>query len=269
MIVPRDLSIVALIKDEDPYLPEWMEYHRLVGVDHFYVYDNAGKVPLSQTLSREIAAGVATVIHFPSPVGTVGQRTAFTEFLTRFKGQTKWAAFIDPDEFLVPKKGDNLPQLLSEFEAFGGLVVNWALFGSSGFETRPSGLQIENFLSRVPDSHDTSRWVKSIIQPDRVISCPEPHSFVYKDGFFSVNESGARVDGRHVNASYQKIQLNHYFTRSKSEYAEKLSRWAVEATYRIGMWQFETYSKASTVRDEAILRFVPKVREALHRRNTK
>lgn len=261
--MPHDLSIVALIKDEDPYLPEWMEYHRALGVGHFFIYDNAGKVPLAQTLACEIAAGQATVIPFPRPVGTVGQRTAFTDFLTRFKGRTKWAAFIDPDEFLVPKSWESLPQLLSEFEAFGGLVVNWALFGSSGHEVRPPGLQIENFLMRVPDAHDTSRIVKSIIQPDRALSCPEPHSFLYKDGFFAVNESGARVDGRYVDASYRKIQLNHYFLRSLAEYGEKLSRWAVESTYRIKMWHYETYNKASTVKDESILRFCPLVRGAL------
>ena len=260
---------MALIKDEESYLPEWMEYHRALGVSHFFFYDNGCKVPLQQTLSLEIEEGLATVVPFPSPVGTVGQRTAFTDFLTRFHGRTKWAAFIDPDEFLVPKEGDSLPQFLSEFEEFGGLVVNWAIFGSSGREVRPEGLQIENFRMRVPDNHSTSQWVKSIIQPERALSCPEPHSFLYREGFFSVNSAGVRVDGRHVDADYRKIQLNHYFARSKSEYMEKLSRWAVEATYRIGMWQFDTYSKDSTVEDGSILRFCPRVRDAISARRVR
>ena len=48
----------------------------------------------------------------------------------------QWMAFIDSDEFLVfmnPENdtaADNLPALLREYEAFGGLAVNWRTFGS-------------------------------------------------------------------------------------------------------------------------------------------
>jgi len=34
------LSICAIFKDEAPYLPEWIEFHRLVGVERFFLYDN-------------------------------------------------------------------------------------------------------------------------------------------------------------------------------------------------------------------------------------
>lgn len=34
------LSICAVIKNEGPYLEEWIEFHRIQGVEHFYLYDN-------------------------------------------------------------------------------------------------------------------------------------------------------------------------------------------------------------------------------------
>ena len=34
------MSIACIIKNEGPYLREWLEYHKLIGVEHFYVYDN-------------------------------------------------------------------------------------------------------------------------------------------------------------------------------------------------------------------------------------
>jgi hypothetical protein len=34
------LSICAIFKDEAPYLPERIEFHRLVGVERFFLYDN-------------------------------------------------------------------------------------------------------------------------------------------------------------------------------------------------------------------------------------
>ena len=34
------LSIWALYQDEAPYMREWIEFHRLMGVEHFFLYDH-------------------------------------------------------------------------------------------------------------------------------------------------------------------------------------------------------------------------------------
>ena len=47
------------------------------------------------------------------------------------------AAFIDADEFLVPMDGTpDLPTLLRDYERYGGLAVNWRMFGSNGHQER-------------------------------------------------------------------------------------------------------------------------------------
>jgi hypothetical protein len=44
---------------------------------------------------------------------------------------------IDGDEFFVIMDGSpDLPSILKRYEAYGGLVVNWRLFGSSGHVKR-------------------------------------------------------------------------------------------------------------------------------------
>ena len=47
----HEIAIVAIAKNEGPYLREWIEYHRLVGIKRFYLYDNEseaeeGAIPL-------------------------------------------------------------------------------------------------------------------------------------------------------------------------------------------------------------------------------
>ena len=34
------VSICAIFKNESMYMKEWIEYHRIIGVDHFYLYNN-------------------------------------------------------------------------------------------------------------------------------------------------------------------------------------------------------------------------------------
>ena len=35
-----NVSACAIFQNEAPYLKEWIEYHRLIGVEHFYLYNN-------------------------------------------------------------------------------------------------------------------------------------------------------------------------------------------------------------------------------------
>src|SRR5579883_479648 len=60
-----NLSIVAIFRNEKPYLREWIEYHRLVGVDHFYLYNNKSSDGSLEVLSPFIARGIVTLIDWP------------------------------------------------------------------------------------------------------------------------------------------------------------------------------------------------------------
>src|SRR4051794_11337491 len=35
-----DFTVCAIFQNEAKYLKEWIEYHRLVGAQHFYLYNN-------------------------------------------------------------------------------------------------------------------------------------------------------------------------------------------------------------------------------------
>ena len=45
------VCVAAILKDEDSFVEEWVAYHRLLGVDHFYLYDNDPRQPLSDILA--------------------------------------------------------------------------------------------------------------------------------------------------------------------------------------------------------------------------
>ena len=40
-----DLAVAAIFKDEARYLKEWLDYHLLAGVEHFYLYFSSKYCP--------------------------------------------------------------------------------------------------------------------------------------------------------------------------------------------------------------------------------
>ena len=60
------LSAVVIVKDEGPYLQEWLEFHRLVGVQHVYLYDNGSSDGTEQVLLDFTRCGDVTRIPWSS-----------------------------------------------------------------------------------------------------------------------------------------------------------------------------------------------------------
>ena len=57
------LSICAIYRDEAPYLVEWIEFHRLVGVEHFYLYDGFKRLlTMAQSGPCEARVGAARAL---------------------------------------------------------------------------------------------------------------------------------------------------------------------------------------------------------------
>jgi hypothetical protein len=219
---PYDVSICCIIKDENAYLDEWIRYHLLIGVQHFYIYDNQSKVPVAATLQENGLAGYATVHTIK---GRSKQVKAYRRCLKKYRKTSRWMAFIDTDEFILPKaRGGNLVEFLKDYEAFGGLALNWQIFGSNGHISRTRKPQLESFTMRAVEQFEINKHIKCIIQPRYVKDVANSHSFHFKKGKFCVNENGKQIADTFAPVSVQKIQLNHYYCRSLEEYHEKIAR---------------------------------------------
>lgn len=249
-----EVAICCIVKDEE-YLPEWVEYHANIGVKQFYVYDNGSTVPASENLKPYIDSGLVTVELIQGPAK---QMIAYGHCLKKYGAQCKWIAFIDADEFIVPKTfSGSLPDFLMAYERFGGIGINWLVFGSNGHIEKPGRPQIESYTLRTPKSDPRNDHVKSIVQPRYVKHIPSgPHHFHYVFGKYSVNENFKRFKGPYSPHSSNKIQLNHYWLRSEADFKEKLIRGRGDQTapeLARRMEDFYQANKEAIVHDEAIL----------------
>lgn len=249
-----EVAICCIVKNEQ-YLPEWVAYHVLIGVSRFYIYDNESAISVGEVLKTYVKSGLVEVIPIK---GAVMQVPAYNHCLKNYGRYCRWIAFIDADEFIVPKnQTGNLPQFLTAYEDYGGLGVNWLVFGSNGHVTKPDGPQTANYMRRSLKTTSFNEHIKSIIQPRFALKAIDPHHFIYRKKKYSVNENFERFSGAFSAHSSNKIQINHYFLWSKADFIEKKQRGRAdtdeEQHQRTINDFYETDKKANMIVDESIL----------------
>jgi len=255
------LSLCLIVKDENAYLQEWIDYHILLGVERFYIYDNHSQVSVRETLSEDIARGWVVTTEID---GQNQQLAAYDHCLQTYGDGSYWMGFIDADEFLVPKQDTDLRQLLSRYESFGGLAANWVIFGSNGYQNQPAGGILASYTRRTPEGLMENRSVKSIVQPGRARVPKSPHHFIYQPGWFCVNELGNRVNGQHSPHSIETIQVNHYWSKSRDEFDRKQDRWRGFQGWDLNWERFNLYNELSENEDRNALELVQTHLKRLH-----
>lgn len=224
------VSICAIFKNEAPYLREWLEFNHIVGVEHFYMYNNNSEDDFRPVLAPYIEKGWATLIEWPYDQQ---QMECYKDCIKNFSGETKWLGFIDIDEFIVPKSTDNIYDYLKRFEQNRGSVkLYWRLYGSSGKMTRNlDGLVTEDFTVCWPKYSETGKCFYNTafgFDADSQKNGCLHHSFwaKYNKNIPPINIFDHVCVGNINRADGDDfpIQLNHYFTKSYNEYAMKRAK---------------------------------------------
>jgi len=215
-----ELTVCAIFQNDSKYMPEWIEFHNRQGVEHFYLYNNRSMDDWERYLSPYVKSGLIEIINWPyTPTSIVEwieiQCAAYNHAIIHFGKKMKWCAFIDTDEFLFSPEKSTLPEILKEFKHYGGVVVNWMMYGTSGIE-KTDGYILDKLLYRAENSHICHKSLKSIVRPNKVIGCINPHFFFYKPGKYAVDENHNVVQSVTTDAlSVNILRINHYWSRDK------------------------------------------------------
>ncbi|MDR2801119.1 MAG: glycosyltransferase family 92 protein [Desulfovibrio sp.] len=217
----RYLAVCAIVRDEDLYLREWLTYHSLTGVEHFYIYDHESKNPVQDALGGFADKDRVTVRRVQ---GNRPQIPVYDDCLRNFGAQNFWIGFLDIDEFAFSVPDQDLRVSLAEFEPYAGVGVTWRLFHSSGYLGRPSGLVLKNYTWAF--ALQNSYHVKCFVRPDKTARALSPHSFQYREGEFCVNEDHYPIPpGCHFTPALGKtLRVNHYYTKSQQDFELKSAR---------------------------------------------
>lgn len=267
---PR-LAFGALIRNEAPYLLEWIEFHLLVGFDIFYVWDDFSTDASLSVIQEYIDSGV---VHRLVTDGKKGQGDIYTQMVRQANHDgVEWLMLSDADVFVFPERETSLRDVLTSFNSsVGAIGLSLSQFDHNGRMKRDDGLVIERFVHRRkfddPFNGAMAR-TSSLLRVKNVVKMGIHNPVKLRNGTHFVDVLGSPIrlwphaKGKDVPGVYEVILANHYYCKSYEEFKAK--------NQRNQMWN----SKISTwnercehpwqlgENDTTILKLLPKLKRRL------
>ena len=104
---PFNISLYTMIKNKKNELIEWIEYHALLGIEHFYLYNNLGDDHVESFLRPYLDRGLVTIVQWPfvplpNEHWNMIQSASMNHMLKNFGPFNRWIGYFDVDEYFFP-----------------------------------------------------------------------------------------------------------------------------------------------------------------------
>lgn len=254
------LCVCAMFKNESKNMREWIEYHRVIGVDHFYLYENGATDSYMSVLRPYINRKIVTLVPWPDNIekkeGELFKWSLSTQvpayenaIVLHAREETEWLVFLDVDEFLLPTVG-TMKDILEEYKNDPGIEVLTEFFEAAPTVMPSKNLVIESVnITKAPKIEKVETVQKMIFKPEHVVGSKwPPYACIFSDS------------KQAVSADKNTIRVNRYLNRNKRAVVVKRKLYDVRPS------EIEDYlNMGYDVEDsqKAIQRFIPEVSKRL------
>jgi hypothetical protein len=233
------LCIMAIFKDEQDYMEEWLNHHIEQGIEHIYLYCNDTDINKYACLNNEKYKKYITLIPWVNKknngANTI-QRQAYTHCVQTYNNEYQFIMMLDLDEFIIHtdeknKVIDFINSIKGTWTSTRAIKVQRYDFGSNGHIDKPIGNVMDNYTKheKICSSYKTIANADYI---DINKNFYGVHDFNYLDktgkvynDYFSYKYTG--FPNRCTEDSVNEIPLviNHYYTKSYQEYIKRCKLW--------------------------------------------
>jgi hypothetical protein len=196
-----NLSICAVFKNESHILDEWLQHYIVRGVDHFYLVNDDSSDNFMDVLNNY--SDKVTLFHNDILTKNVGRQVLIYEkYFRDILSSSKWFGIIDLDEFLYSPLNIDLSTILTKYDSYSQLQVDWLQFGSNGHIRQPSSV-VSGFTKRANfDTSQTYYSYKCLFKGESLLE-------------FNVHKN--KVKGSTFHLKYHEsvdLVINHYSIQS-------------------------------------------------------
>jgi len=251
-------TLVCPIRNEGPFLVDWVVWHRMLGFTDIVVASNDCTDGSDALLDALQEAGWITHLRCTIPPGkpiyASKMRAAMEVKSVR---RADWCMVMDADEYLVIHRGAGLLAdligtnngQLRDFKAAGflAMAINWRVFGSCGIDEFQDIPVHRQFFAAIPQGDFKNRCVKTLFSRPRWFDTLADHgpnglSLTKAEGYCGhpwgtpplvwVNSAGKVLDYWTPAGDYRRwvakadldqsvAQINHYMLRSTQTFSLK------------------------------------------------
>lgn len=276
------VTAVTCMKDEGPFILEWIAYHKMIGVTDFLIFTNHCSDGTVEILDHLDTLGY--VRHLPNPsMGTDSPRhqPSALQYAKYHREYIKadWIISMDVDEFINVHVGDRTLNALFKANETANVISLCHLdFGCDGVEKFDDLLIIEQMTGCAEKftSQRNRRGIKTLIKnsvPPYVLSNhrpkfddPKDPNIVWMDGGgnpFPMNRRTGQHKGMPPQNAYDLVQLNHYPVRSIETYLMKAIKGNVIAIDSFVGKEYWEKRNGNADRDETIQPLVDQTKQAM------
>ncbi len=161
------VGLFSSVKNEGPFLLEWVAYHRSIGFGPIVIFSNDSTDGTTALLDALDAQGA---IHHVLQNLTADQVPQYVAADNAFDHpafvDADWLMWMDADEFLFcDNDAHDVQTLTARFDGQAdGICINWLNFGDSGLQHWAPGLVTQTFTRRGEATHSRHAMFKTLFK---------------------------------------------------------------------------------------------------------
>ncbi len=272
------ILVVTSMKNEAPFILEWVAYHKSIGVDHFLIYTNDCTDNTNAMLDRLADLGHVTRVDNPwdKRGNKKPQHVALKDALKQKCYQdANWVLTIDCDEFVNIHVGDGTFSDLFRASNYPNVIsFTWKFFGNRDIHEYEDKPIIEQFNNCAPEFipkprlgwgfksmfHKSSPYTRIGVHRPLGIDDGEEDEVRWVNGSgrampdMLLTNNGWRSTKRSLG--YRLATLNHYILRSADSFLVKRERGRINHTDQdqgVEYWTRRNYTSETDSRIHARL----------------
>ncbi|SDY91067.1 Glycosyl transferase family 2 [Jannaschia faecimaris] len=239
--VPR-ITVVTCLRDEGPYLVDWVAHLRSIGVGQILAFTNDCRDGTANLVDALAPAGV---VHVPQGdiLARDGKPPQWRAMAAAWNHPActgaDWLSHLDADEYVAMTGHATLTGLIREMSDAQAIALPWRLFGCAGRLEAGQGATPARFDRAAPAGlayPALASFFKTLFRRDGPFTGFGIHRPQQSEPPVFMDDTGARDDGLARAAKRillwrngqepagRKLQLNHYSTRSVHEFLVKRGR---------------------------------------------